>query len=143
MTHHIEQCQDYATLTDIWLASVKATHDFLADDDIEFYRQKLPGEYMPNVETYAIRNDTGKWCAFIGLSEDNVEMLFVHPDEMGKGYGSQLLKFAIENKGIKKVDVNEQNIRALQFYRKHGFSVSGRDATDGEGKAYPILHLTL
>ncbi len=143
MTHHIEQCQDYATLTDIWLASVKATHDFLADDDIEFYRQKLPGEYMTNVETYAIRNDTGKWCAFIGLSEDNVEMLFVHPDEMGKGYGSQLLKFAIENKRIKKVDVNEQNIRALQFYRKHGFFVTGRDATDGEGKAYPILHLTL
>lgn len=70
-----------------------------------------------------------------------IEMLFSHPDVMGKGYGSRLLRFAVEHKGVSKVDVNEQNQRALGFYQKHGFRVTGRDAFDGEGKPYPILHL--
>lgn len=139
----IELSRDYDVLTAIWFASVKATHDFLSDEDIEFYRKKIPVEYMPNVELYAVRNDKDELCAFIGLSEDMVEMLFVHPDDMGKGYGSMLLKFAVEDKGIRKVDVNEQNLRAYEFYRKHGFSVAGRDAVDGEGRPFPILHLEL
>lgn len=72
-----------------------------------------------------------------------IEMLFVHPDAIGKGYGRTLLQFAIKNKGLRKVDVNEQNQRALKFYQKHGFSLTGRDNTDSEGKPYPILHLAL
>lgn len=139
----IELSRDYDVLTAIWFASVKATHDFLSYEDIEFYRKKIPVEYMPNVDLYAVRNDKGELCAFIGLSEDMVEMLFVHPDDMGKGYGSMLLKFAVEDKGIRKIDVNEQNLRAYEFYRKHGFSVAGRDAVDGEGRSFPILHLEL
>ena len=137
----IEQCFDYDALTAVWLASVKATHYFLSAEDLEFYRQRVPRIYMPNVRLYAVRNTEGRWCAFIGLGEDMVEMLFVSPEEMGKGYGSALLGFAIEEKGIGKVDVNEQNHCALDFYRKKGFSVIGRSETDGEGKSYPILHL--
>lgn len=137
----IELCHDYTALTTIWLAAVKATHDFLSETDLDFYHERIASDYMPNVELYAIKNNSGKWCAFVGLSNDNIEMLFVHPDEMGKGYGSMLLKFATEHKGIRKVDVNEQNFLALKFYQKHGFSIIGRDDTDAEGKAYPILHL--
>lgn len=137
----IEQCFDYDALTAVWLASVKATHDFLSAEDLEFYRQRVPHIYMPGVRLYAVRNADGRWCAFIGLGEDMVEMLFVSPEEMGKGYGSALLRFAIEEMGISKVDVNEQNYRALDFYLRKGFSVIGRSETDGEGKPYPILHL--
>ena len=137
----IERCHDYAALTKVWLASVRATHDFLAEKDIEFYIQRIPYDYMPAVELYAIRDDKGEWCAFIGIGDDMIEMLFSHPDEMGKGYGSRLLRFAVEHKGVSKVDVNEQNQRALGFYQKHGFRVTGRDAFDGEGMPYPILHL--
>lgn len=139
----IYRCRDYDALTGVWMASVRATHDFLADEDIEFYRRKLPQEYMPAVELYAIRNDEGVWCAFVGLSDDAIEMLFVHPDCFGKGYGSRLLEFAIKEKGRHKVDVNEQNRRALDFYIRRGFTVVDRDETDGEGRPYPILHLEL
>lgn len=137
----IERCFDYDALTDVWFASVKATHDFLTEDVLEYYRQRIPRDYMPNVELYAIRDGRGGWAAFIGLSEDMIEMLFIHPDAMGKGYGSRLLAFAVEEKNMAKVDVNEQNPRALRFYQSHGFEVVGRDATDGEGMPYPILHL--
>ena len=42
-----------------------------------------------------------------------------------------------------KVDVNEQNEKALQFYLHLGFQVIGRDETDSMGKPFPILHLQL
>ncbi len=134
---------DYDALAGVWCESVKATHDFLATDDMAFYHLRIRSEYLPHVDVYAIRNDDGELIAFIGLSTDNIEMLFVHPYEMGKGYGSLLLGFAVKEKGIKKVDVNEQNRKAFEFYQKHGFSIVGRDTTDGEGKPYPILHLEL
>lgn len=139
----IEPCADYGALTELWLASVKATHHFLAEEDLEFYRRRLPAAYMPQVDLYAIRGADGAWGAFIGLAGDSVEMLFVHPREMGKGLGSALLRFAIERKGIVRVGVNEQNDRALAFYLRHGFSIAGRDETDGEGKPYPVLRLRL
>lgn len=137
----IERCYDYEALTAVWYASVRATHDFLTEVDMEYYRRRIPRDYMPHVELYAIRDERGRWASFIGISSDMIEMLFVHPDEMGRGHGSRLLQFAVEEKGLCKVDVNEQNKRALEFYQKHGFSVVGRDATDGAGKPYPILHM--
>lgn len=139
---HIEPCRDYEAMTRVWLAAVRATHHFLSEEDIDFYHGRLPGLYMPHVDLYAIR-DGGECRAFIGLSPGMVEMLFVHPDDMGRGYGSALLDFACKTMGIKRVDVNEQNERALAFYLHRGFHVTGRDATDSEGKPYPILHLEM
>lgn len=137
----IERSYDYDALVMVWMASVKATHNFLCEEDIGFYYDKVLRNYMPHLELYAIKNEDGNLCAFIGLSAKMIEMLFVRPDAIGKGYGSALLRFAIEKKGMRKVDVNEQNHRALQFYQKHGFFITGRNNTDEEGKPYPILHL--
>ncbi len=139
----MEKCYDYGALTGVWLASVRATHDFLSDEDLDYYHRRLPHDYLPNVETYAVRDESGEWCAFVGLSTEMIEMLFVRPDIMGQGYGSLLLDFAVRDKGMRKVDVNEQNARALSFYLRRGFVVRGRDALDGKGKPYPILHLEM
>lgn len=103
MIGRIEKTCDYDGLAMVWYESVKSTHDFLSVEDIEFYHRRVPCDYMPEVELYAIRNDDGEWCAFIGLSAKMVEMLFVHPGAMGNGYGSALLDFAIKEKGIRRV----------------------------------------
>ena len=140
LQNHIEPCLNYCALTDIWKASVKATHDFVSADDIEFYSDRIPRDYMPQMDMYA---GHGQWCAFIGLSAEMIEMLFVRPDSMGKGYGSTLLRFAVEQKGIRKVDVNEQNHLATGFYIRMGFRIVGRSPQDGDGKDYPLLHMRI
>ena len=61
----------------------------------------------------------------------------------GKGYGKRLMEYARDKKHMDKVDVNEQNEKALQFYLHLGFQVIGRDETDSMGKPFPILHLQL
>ena len=60
-----------------------------------------------------------------------------------EGYGRRLLEYATRRKQMNKVDVNEQNDKALGFYLRMGFRIIGRDETDGMGKPYPILHLQL
>ena len=61
----------------------------------------------------------------------------------GKGYGKRLMEYARDKKHMDKVDVNEQNEKALQFYLHLGFQIIGRDETDSMGKPFPILHLQL
>ncbi len=59
-----------------------------------------------------------------------VEMLFVLPSEQGKGYGYALLNYAFEEKHIRKIDVNEQNTEAYQFYLNQGYHAIARDEMD-------------
>jgi len=134
--------KEYDEITEVWEASVRATHDFLSENYIALLKQKIRNEYLYSVSLYAIK--TGEnIIAFMGIDLDKLEMLFVHPRMRGKAVGSCLLKYAIGHMGIIYVDVNEQNSQALGFYRAKGFSVIGRSEKDGEGMPFPILHLKL
>ena len=47
-------------LTDLWEASVRATHDFLAPEDIVFFRQMVRQEALRGVELHVIRKPDSK-----------------------------------------------------------------------------------
>ena len=126
-------------LIDVWEKSVKSSHHFLAEEDLDYYRSRIRDIYFDAVDVYVIRNPNV--VAFMGLSEDMVEMLFVLPSEKGKGYGSALLNYAFEEKHIRKIDVNEQNTEAYKFYTNRGYHAIAKDEVDAEGKPYPIIHL--
>ena len=151
--------QDYDELLTVWEASVRSTHHFLAEKDIQFYKPLIREQYVRSthhflteeniqfykplvrnqyfqaVELYIIRNEKEEIAAFMGLSDELIEMLFVRPDQQGKGYGKRLMEYAVHQKHIHKVDVNEQNGQACRFYQHMGFQVMG--------KPFPILHLQL
>lgn len=132
---------NFDDLLQVWEAAVRSTHDFLSEEDIVFYRSQ-GNSYLSQVELYVIRNKYGEIVAFMGLSEEVIELLFIHPDAQEKGYGSMLIDFAIQKKRY-KVDVNEQNKKAYRFYINRGFKVVSRDEYDSSGKPFPILHLCL
>ncbi|MDL2282324.1 GNAT family N-acetyltransferase [Parabacteroides sp. OttesenSCG-928-G06] len=132
---------DYNQLMMVWESAVKATHDFLVLEDFEFFKQIIPN-YFPNVDLYVIRVDKAI-VAFMGVSGENIEMLFVSSDSRGKGFGKSLLLYALETLKAKKVDVNEQNTQAVGFYERFGFKVISRSEKDSTGKDYPILHLSV
>lgn len=112
----IERCTvaDYPVLTEIWERSVRATHDFLTENDITEIKTALATVYFPSVELYVIR-DGNDIAGFIGLSGNRIEMLFIDSGRQGLGYGSRLMYFAV-SRGATAVDVNEQNPAALRFY---------------------------
>ncbi|WP_304401541.1 GNAT family N-acetyltransferase [uncultured Alistipes sp.] len=135
--------KDYDEIARVWEASVRATHDFLPESDIERLAPLVRERYLPAVRLFCIRDEAQRIAAFIGLCERHIEMLFVRPDRMGRGLGRQLLLFAVERCGARSVDVNEQNPQAAGFYRHMGFRVAGRSPLDSEGAPFPILHLRL
>lgn len=133
---------DFPVLIDIWERSVRATHDFLAEVEINNLKPLILNEYFHHVLLHKYVQD-GQIVGFIGTSSDNIEMLFIDPEFRGKGVGRVLTNFAITELKIENVDVNEQNLQALGFYKKRGFQVIGRSELDGQGKPYPILHLKI
>lgn len=134
---------DYDEILHVWEASVRHTHDFLTEEDVLFYKPLVRNHYLPNVELFVIRDADEKIAAFMGVSDEQVEMLFVHPNAQKNGYGRRLMEYARDKKRITKVDVNEQNEKALRFYLHLGFQIISRDETDSMGKPFPILHLQL
>ncbi|HEX6541717.1 MAG TPA: acetyltransferase [Ktedonobacterales bacterium] len=135
--------EDLPRVIEVWEASVRATHHFLTEADIQFFKP-LVGEELPHLEVLAgVRDIEGHIVGFIGVEGVKVEALFVHPAWRGQGIGRRLLTYAIETLGASEVDVNEQNEQAVGFYRRMGFEVAGRSAEDGMGLPFPLLHMRM
>ncbi|ACU60449.1 GNAT family N-acetyltransferase [Chitinophaga pinensis] len=133
---------DYMEIITVWEKSVRATHHFLQEEDIQYYKPLILNTYLDAVELRCARNAAGI-AGFVGVAEHNIEMLFIDPEYRGKGVGKQLLDYSIKMLHADKVDVNEQNEQAVGFYLHCGFEIIGRSALDSSGKPFPILHMQL
>ena len=134
---------EYQELVDLWEASVRASHDFLSEEDIQYFKPLILNTYLDAVDLRCIRDEEERILGFSGVAEHNLEMLFIRPDQRAKGIGKALLEYAIREQELRKVDVNEQNPKALAFYEHCGFTVQSRSEQDGSAKPYPILHMIL
>lgn len=134
---------DFDRLTEVWEASVKATHHFLSDEDIAQLRPKVRNDYLSMVELRAYKNAAGDIQGFVGIADGKIEMLFIAPESRGQGVGRKLLACALDTLGATEVDVNEQNPQATGFYLHLGFEIVGRSPLDGQGNPFPLLHLRL
>jgi putative acetyltransferase len=133
--------EDLPRVEQIWEASVRATHDFVTEADIDVFRPLVAEAIRGDVELACIRDADDLVVGFLGVAEGKVEMLFVDPLWFGRGIGGRLLWHAVSALGATSVDVNEQNGRAVRFYLRRGFEVAGRSEQDSLGKPYPLLHL--
>lgn len=124
----------------IWESSVRATHDFLKEEDALLFKRLIPSDFLPQLDVFIIE-DNGLIPAYFAVSKDNLEMLFVDAETRGKGYGKQAVEYVLNHLQVYKVDVNDQNPQATGFYQKLGYRQTGRSEKDGTGKPYPLLHL--
>jgi putative acetyltransferase len=137
------EANDLPRVVEVWEASVRATHRFLTEGDIQ-YIKSLVADDLAQVETLlGVRDDDGQVVGFIGVEGDEVAALFIHPDWRGQGIGRRLFTYAIETLGATRVDVNGQNDQAVGFYQHMGFEVAGRSEEDGLGQPFPLLHMQL
>ena len=133
----------FAELLNIWENSVRATHDFITEEDIEFFKPIIMEQAFPAVSIKCVKDESGTILGFVGCHNNKIEMLFIDDHARGQGLGSVLLQYAITNMGATSVDVNEQNPLAVGFYQHKGFSVVSRSPLDDMGKPFPILHMKL
>ena len=88
-------------------------------------------------------DEAGRPVAFMGVEKGSLEMLFIAPEERGKGLGKNLIRYGIENYGVERLTVNEQNPQARGFYEHMGFRVYKRTDFDEQGNPYPLLYMSL
>lgn len=135
---------DRDALVDIWLRSVRATHTFLSEEDIQ---SLLPPtrDYLTSDESelWVLCSYSGAVMGFMGMSGSKVEALFLAPEFHRCGGGRRLVRHAQELRGELTVDVNEQNPAARRFYEACGFVVEGRSELDDAGRPFPLLHMRL
>lgn len=132
-----------STLLEIWEDSVRATHHFLSDTEVNQIKEYVPQALMGVKHLIVAEDETGTLVAFMGIQDHRLEMLFISSKERGKGIGKELLQYGIKNYGIKEVTVNEQNPQAVGFYEYMGFETYKRTDHDEEGNPYPLLYMRL
>jgi putative acetyltransferase len=134
---------EHGILLDIWLRSVRATHTFLTEADIQFFLPLVRDLALPALELWVLATDDDVPVGFMGLSGSKLEALFLAPEVLRRGGGRQLVEHARALKGELRVDVNEQNPGAVRFYEACGFVLEGRSELDSTGRPFPLLHLRL
>ena len=130
-------------LVDVWEASVRATHLFLSANEIAEIKRYVPQALMGVAHLVVAERDDGAPAAFMGVQDGKLEMLFLAPEERGKGLGRQLLEHGIQRYAVESLVVNEQNPQARDFYEHMGFQVFERSDLDEQGNPYPILSMRL
>lgn len=133
--------EDIPRVVAVWEASVRATHHFLTEADIQRLKPLVGDELSRLATLVGLRDDEGQVVGFIGVDGVEVAALFIHPEWRGQGIGRRLLTYAVETLGASRLDVSEQNDQAIGFYRRMGFEVAGRSEVDGMGLPFPLLHM--
>ena len=129
-------------LLEVWEKSVRATHLFLSDEEVKAIKNYVPQALSGIAHLLIAENEAGTPVAFMGVEDGVLEMLFIAPEERGQGLGKQLIRCGIENYGVERLAVNEQNPQAKGFYEHMGFQVYKRTETDEQGNPYPLLYMS-
>ena len=130
-------------LLGVWENSVKATHLFLSEREIENIKKYVPQALKEIPYLIIVENGNQIPVGFMGIVEQHLEMLFISHEERGKGLGKELLKYGIEKYSVNDLAVNEQNPLAKGFYEHMGFEIYKRTECDEQGNPYPLLYMKL
>lgn len=131
-------------LTDLWVASWR---EAMPEIDFEARRGWLKDHLGALIEAgamveLAFARSTGALAGFVTIdcSNGHVDQLAVHPSHWGGGVAEALIRSAAAHAGRPlTLDVNAENPRAVRFYRKMGFTVTGQGANERSGR--PTLHM--
>lgn len=84
--------------------------------------------------------DDGIIKGIIRLNKNEIEKLYVEPQFQNQGIGAELLKFAVDVMNCDSLWALEYNKRAIAFYQKHGFVLTGDKIIEDEW--VPLLKMS-
>lgn len=114
--------EDIELVLDIWLKSSIVAHHFI---EKSFWESKIPDMrdiYLPASETY-IYEEKDVIKGFVSLVDNTIAAIFVLPDQQGIGIGKKLMAKAKQIRSNLNLTVYKDNIKTIEFYKKHGFKI--------------------
>jgi len=132
---------DRERLVDIWWQSARATHRFLSTPELEALLPEVRNLRLETLPTWVLCAPDSEAIGFLVMDGRAVDALFILPQWLRRGGGRRLLRHARLIAGPLTVEVNEQNVDAVEFYLAQGFEIVRRTPTDRAGRPYPLLCL--
>ena len=123
--------EDASRIAEILVFSKRKNYrNFFNDDigsfvDLQVY--PLTTEYINQpelLENYYLYDDKIV-KGLVSIEGAEIKELYVDPFFEGVGIGSELIDFATKKQGCNELWVIDQNDRAKEFYKRHGFKTTG------------------
>lgn len=94
-------------------------------------------EILKNIFVY----DDGLIKGFLQMKEREICKIYVDTFFQSKGIGKELIEYAINEYDANNLWALEKNERAISFYTKHGFNLTGEKKFEEDTIEY-LVHLT-
>ena len=112
--------------------------DWFYFEELQVPRQMERYQAEPELIQNTLVYDDGVVKGFIRVKDGEVEKLFVEPALQGQVIGAELLEYAIAKKKANFLWALEKNTRAIAFYRRHGFTLTGERKLEEDTEEYLI-----
>ena len=119
--------QATAVYWESWMDSHKSfcSEDFLKFHTLEYQKEYLEEKIKRGISVYISIKE--KPVGIVSVNGSTIEDLYVLPQEQNKGYGTELLMFAIHQCPSQPVLwILENNRDAQRLYERHGFYLTGK-----------------
>jgi len=112
-------------LVRMWRASFEQGVGITDPHPLEDQLRALEQKIVPHNRVLLVLDPrTSAVIGFLAYTSETVSNLYVHVDYQNKGIGSMLLDIAKKNSsGVLRLFTFERNMRARQFYERHGFKI--------------------
>lgn len=107
-------------------------NELCVETETEKYR--CNPEILKNTYVY----DDGVIKGFISIDGHEIKKLFVEPVLQGQSIGSVLLDYALNNYNVEFLWALEKNIKAILFYKRHGFYLTDERKFEDETTEYLV-----
>lgn len=99
--------------------------EFIAAHTVQQQEAYLNHELEQGKKVYLLLED--KPVGIVSVWNDLIENLYILPEKQHRGYGTKLLRFALEQcDGAPSLWILENNCRAFRLYTKYGFQKTGK-----------------
>ena len=111
-------------------------------DEYYFNELSVPSlmkEYESGLDSLYVYDD-GVVKGFIKIEGTYIARLFVEPVLQNASIGSRLLEYAIKEHNADHLWALEKNVKAIRFYERHGFALTGeKKPEDGTSENLVLL----
>lgn len=114
---------DINNILKIWESENIKAHNFIPK---EYWKSNynFVKEALPNAEIY-VYTIKEKIVGFVGLNGNYIEGIFIDTNNQSNGVGTSLLNKVKENRNNLILNVYKKNIKAINFYKKNNFIMTG------------------
>lgn len=135
------EARDLARIAEIEIFNYRLNFFPIFQNDWFYFDQlQVPAkmeQYAPLLAQFWVYDD-GVVKGFCQVQESQLKKLFVEPVLQGQAIGARLLEFAVTRQKACYLWALEKNTRAIAFYKRHGFRVTGDRRPEDDTDEYLV-----